>query len=350
MSGLWRGCFLGFVALLVFPRVAAAQHCPHIGLATDCNVFIDIRADGSLRFQTTSQPPYDGIEDVLVGVTNHSGATVYGVSLTGNDIFGFDGDGPNPDGSYTGPDTSFTKIDDNSGTVNFNISTNKSGGLDDGQFRWFALEGAPSQLGLSHRIVIDAGHGVGCQANFGQSNGTQTPASFGFGETEHGLALLIATNLQALRQSLGDRVVLTRTSSDCVSIQERVRIANNERANIFVSIHFNCCGGASASGTETWYNPSKADAATLADDLLDIASAGFVRRSTKRSGIDCPWCPPPAGNGRIGVLRDTYMTGALAEVAFLDNLGDATMMHSATLEVPVIAFYMSKALDDFFNR
>ena len=88
--------------LLAFGAVPAQAQCPAIGYSADCSVVIEIRPSGALVFHVNpSIPPYDNIEDTLVGVVNHSGATVFGIALTGNDIFGFDGDGAgDPTGSF----------------------------------------------------------------------------------------------------------------------------------------------------------------------------------------------------------------------------------------------------------
>lgn len=102
-----------FFSLIFFLPIQARANgnCPATGESSSCSILITINPDGSLTYQTDPQvPPYDGLEDVLVGVVNHSGATVYGISLTGQDIFGLDGDGAGANGAYPGPGTSFTGI------------------------------------------------------------------------------------------------------------------------------------------------------------------------------------------------------------------------------------------------
>src|SRR5258706_1273012 len=100
------------------PGAWANGACPAIGQSSSCSVLITIQPNGQLTFQVDALvPPYDGEEDVLVGVINRSGATVYGIQLSGNGIFDFDGDGAGV-GTYAGPNTSFTVQDVNTGTVN----------------------------------------------------------------------------------------------------------------------------------------------------------------------------------------------------------------------------------------
>lgn len=79
-------------ALLFNSNSWAIGACPAVGQSPSCAALITINPNGSLKIQVDgSVPPYDGVEDSLVGVINNSGASVFGIKLTGQDIFGFDG-------------------------------------------------------------------------------------------------------------------------------------------------------------------------------------------------------------------------------------------------------------------
>ena len=53
-------------------------------------------------------------------------------------------------------------------------------------------------------------------------------------------------------------VVMTRTNDKNVYLNERVRIANRENADLFVSIHQNALENDTVTnGIETWFNPNK---------------------------------------------------------------------------------------------
>jgi N-acetylmuramoyl-L-alanine amidase len=99
------------------------------------------------------------------------------------------------------------------------------------------------QLGLGvSRIVIDPGHGG------------HDPGAKGRGVTEAELVLDIALRLEKLLAKLpGIEVVLTRREDQFVSLQERTAIANREGADLFLSIHANASGVASARGVETYF-------------------------------------------------------------------------------------------------
>ena len=75
-------------------------------------------------------------------------------------------------------------------------------------------------------VVIDPGHG-------GVDNGTQAS-----GEIEKNLVLAFGLALRDRLENNGKyRVVLTRTDDTFIALDDRVRIAHNEKAALFVSIH-----------------------------------------------------------------------------------------------------------------
>lgn len=132
------------------------NQCPAVGSNSACAILIEW--DGS-NFTATvdgSQGPYDGVEDTLVGIQNNSAdKTLSFVSLTGNNLFGFDGDGIQnygvsvdssifPSGytmtGYEGPISYFTVSDSNNGIVNF------IGGLAPTTSTYFALEEPPTVI------------------------------------------------------------------------------------------------------------------------------------------------------------------------------------------------------------
>jgi RHS repeat-associated protein len=126
------------------------RQCPAIGADTSCGVLVELTDTGTQLYTDSTQPPFDNVEDTLIGVVNSSGATITSLALSSNtDLFGFDGDGlctqfPRPSGcpfgptGYEGPGTSFSNINPGrtGGFVNF------SPGLVPGQTAYFSLEEA----------------------------------------------------------------------------------------------------------------------------------------------------------------------------------------------------------------
>ena len=100
-------------------------------------------------------------------------------------------------------------------------------------------------LGLKiNRIVIDAGHG-------GHDTGTIGPT----GMMEKDLCLDVALRLgKLIRQKLpGADVVYTRSDDAFIPLEERTHIANEAKADLFISIHANSSPDHGASGVETYY-------------------------------------------------------------------------------------------------
>jgi N-acetylmuramoyl-L-alanine amidase len=99
-------------------------------------------------------------------------------------------------------------------------------------------------LGLKiGKIVIDPGHG-------GHDTGTIGPN----GLEEKDLVLEVGRRLGKLLETrLGAEVVYTRKDDTFIPLETRTAIANQARADLFVSIHANSSHDAAARGVETYY-------------------------------------------------------------------------------------------------
>lgn len=102
--------------------------------------------------------------------------------------------------------------------------------------------GSSSLQGMK-TIVIDPGHG-----------GLEPGASGRFGTLEKNVALEIGLKLRAvIEQNFPSRVVLTRDKDLNVSLENRAALANNNKADFFVSIHANSSFRKDAHGSETYF-------------------------------------------------------------------------------------------------
>jgi len=99
-------------------------------------------------------------------------------------------------------------------------------------------------LGLKiGRIVIDPGHG-------GHDTGTIGPD----GLQEKDLVLEVGRRLGKLLETrLGAEVVYTRKDDTFIPLETRTAIANQQRADLFISIHANSSQDSAARGVETYY-------------------------------------------------------------------------------------------------
>lgn len=113
-------------------------------------------------------------------------------------------------------------------------------------------------LGLKiGRIVVDAGHG-------GHDTGTIGPN----GLLEKDLVLEVALRLgKLLENRLGAEVVYTRDDDTFIPLETRTAIANQNQADLFISVHANSSRDPQARGIETYYLNFTSNA-----DALEVAA------------------------------------------------------------------------------
>ena len=141
-------------------------------------------------------------------------------------------------------------------------------------------------LGLKiGRIVIDAGHG-------GHDTGTIGPT----GLMEKDLCLDVALRLgKIIQQKLpGADVVYTRPDDTFIPLEERTRIANEAKADLFISIHANSSHDPQSRGIETYYLNLKGSAEAMEVAARENASSSdgihnledLVKRIARTEKID----------------------------------------------------------------
>ncbi len=105
-----------------------------------------------------------------------------------------------------------------------------------------AYEAWADRKGFVNTVVIDPGHGG------------REPGAVGRRSKEKDIALAISLKLgEYIRESIEDvEVIFTRDSDVFVPLHERARIANENNADLFISIHCNSATSRTAQGTETF--------------------------------------------------------------------------------------------------
>lgn len=204
-------------------------------------------------------------------------------------------------------------------------------------------------LGLKvGRIVIDAGHG-------GHDTGTVGPE----GLREKDLVLDVAKRLGALIDDrMGSEVVYTRTDDTFIPLERRTEIANEAKADLFLSIHANSSPVRTAAGVETYYLSfttsktaldlaARENAAStetvydLQDILQKIALNDKVDESRDFAGrVQTALFALAAKNNKNSkdrgvrkapfvVLIGANMPSVLAEIGFISNAHDENTMKRA---------------------
>jgi N-acetylmuramoyl-L-alanine amidase len=160
-------------------------------------------------------------------------------------------------------------------------------------------------------VVVDPGHGGTAAAGGSSPNNAQ--ASNGLLEKD--LTLDLARRVAA-RLAGRARVVLTREGDTNLSLTDRARVAADNDAEVFLSIHFNGFEDPSVDGTEVWVARGAGERSrTVAGEVLRRVL--LVTRARDRGVREAD----------LGVLlpaRHDPETGAcLVEVAFLTNPAEA---------------------------
>ncbi|MBW6513344.1 MAG: N-acetylmuramoyl-L-alanine amidase [Candidatus Syntrophosphaera sp.] len=109
------------------------------------------------------------------------------------------------------------------------------------------------------RIVIDPGHGGKDPGAVGKK-----------GAREKDVNLSVALRLkQLLEKELGVQVLMTRSDDRFVSLSDRTKFANDNRADLFISIHTNASKTRTATGLETFYLATSMNSDTRAVEALE---------------------------------------------------------------------------------
>jgi N-acetylmuramoyl-L-alanine amidase len=113
-------------------------------------------------------------------------------------------------------------------------------------------------LGLKiNRVVIDPGHG-------GQDQGTSGPK----GLLEKDLVLDVAKRVgKLIEDRMGAEVIYTRSDDTFIPLEGRTALANEKKADLFLSIHANSSPATHVAGIETYYLNF-----TDSKDALDVAA------------------------------------------------------------------------------
>jgi N-acetylmuramoyl-L-alanine amidase len=153
----------------------------------------------------------------------------------------------------------------------------------------------PSQTSSVRTVVLDPGHG-------GDDVGVKGVG----GSNEKDITLSLARRLKSLLEGrLGVRVLLTRDGDQTVGADERASMANNNKADLLVSLHVNASLRKSLSGAQVFYLVSEeqaAEAHTATATRVSLPTAGGGSREIEL----VPW--------ELAQLRHLGESAALAGI------------------------------------
>lgn len=172
-------------------------------------------------------------------------------------------------------------------------------------------------------IAIEAGHG-----------GIDSGAVGKKGTFEKHLALSTSQYLKEELLSRGARVIMCRESDVFMSLNSRVIMANKNRADLYISVHYNSFTNRNISGTETYYFKSK-----------DYWAANYVHKAMvktlRRTDRGLRKVP-------LYVLKRTSMPAILIEPVFLSNKWDELLARNSNFQKK-IAVGVANGLENYYN-
>ena len=199
-------------------------------------------------------------------------------------------------------------------------------------------------------VVIDPGHG-----------GEDAGATGARGTAEKTVTLSVARRLKAMLESrLGARVLLTRDDDRTLGLDQRAAIANNNKADVFVSLHANASLLPAVAGAEVFslgLDPSDDQVRRAAEStgvampvfgggtrdidvlLWELAQARHVPRSAELAAAveaqlraAVPMSPQGMQQAPLRVLVGANMPAVLVELGYLTNAGQETSLTSAPFQ------------------
>ncbi|OYD16253.1 hypothetical protein CH333_03875 [candidate division WOR-3 bacterium JGI_Cruoil_03_44_89] len=186
------------------------------------------------------------------------------------------------------------------------------------------------------KVVIDAGHGG------------RDPGAIGLKKTkEKDVVLKIARIVANELEKAGVNCILTRDKDKFIPLEKRTEIANQNGANLFVSIHLNACRSRKTHGCEVYFlsrartgweravearenSVIKFEERELGVDLesilWDLAQAEYLSESKELAAYILKSVTKKGNIKSLGVkqanffvLRGAYMPAVLVEADFISN-------------------------------
>lgn len=155
-------------------------------------------------------------------------------------------------------------------------------------------------------IVVDPGHG-------GEDTGALGTS---FATLEKTINLQVATALKKKLEAAGAKVIMTRSDDRRLTLQQRVDIAVQNKADLFVSVHHNTAPNSSANGTIIFYYKEG-----KSSKLASLVQSEVVK-ATKYQDLHAQF-------GNYFVLRENPIVSILCEIGFITNYEEELRLRSS---------------------
>ena len=161
--------------------------------------------------------------------------------------------------------------------------------------------------GYVKTVVIDPGHGG------------RAPGAVGQKVKEKDIALAISLKLgEYITQNLPDvKVIYTRTTDVDVELRDRTRIANENQADLFISIHCNSVTNRSAYGTETFVMGPHRNQANL--EVAKLENAAILYEDNYLEAYDGYDPNSPESNIIFTLFQNAHLNQSLTIASLIQD-------------------------------
>ncbi len=201
------------------------------------------------------------------------------------------------------------------------------------------------------KVMLDPGHG-------GEDGGARGPK----GLKEKTAALALARAVSAKLEAAGFEAVCTREDDTLVPLWDRAKAANEQGADLFISLHLNAARAKAARGSEVYFlslakgknddvaaaenagadAPAGSPDSVVASILDDLAQKAYLQDSERLAVALQGQLNHLAGIKERGVkqapfivLRGAAMPAVLVEVAFISNPKEEKKLQDAAFRATV---------------
>lgn len=178
-------------------------------------------------------------------------------------------------------------------------------------------------------IVVDPGNSPGFP---GHSNPD--------GIAEHDITWSIAKRVHGRLAAIGARPLLARGPANSPTPSERARFANDEAADLVLSIHTNGMSSNEARGVAGYYFGNPNGLSVTGQELADLLVARLSR------DLDTPNCRSHASTATL--LRETRATAVAIEVGFLTHPQEGRLLADPSHQI-VISDLLVDAVSDWLT-
>ncbi len=191
-------------------------------------------------------------------------------------------------------------------------------------------------------IVVDPGHGGTADTD----NYRVGPG----GEREEWIDLRVGLMLRGLLEEMGARVLMTRTSDSAVDLADRAKLAVDNNADLFVSIHHNATADSSVNFPIVYYHGTATQnkaGTVLAGELARALVKHMYEAETPFSIVSDFTIFSQAGTS---VLRGSYgIPGIIAEASFFTNPAEEQRLKQRDHNMKEAVAY-AEAIESFFDQ